>query len=57
LNKIQNLFKLSTKCVSSASAEHGTKFEADKPDKAAARDTELECNNVTLSTLIPFKPV
>ena len=33
LNKIQNLFKLSTKCVSSASAEHGTKFEADKPDK------------------------
>ena len=54
---MQNLFKLSTKCVSSASAEDGTKFEADKPDKAVARDTQFECDNVTLSTLIPFKTV
>lgn len=54
---MQNLFKLTTKCVSSVSAEHGTKFEADKPDKAVARDTDLEYNNVTPSTLIPFKPV
>ena len=54
---MQNLFKLSTKCLSSASAEHGSKFEADKPDKAVERDTQLQCNNVTLSTLITFKPV
>ena len=54
---MQNLFQLSTQCMSSASAEHGTKLEADKPDKAVARDTQLECNNITLSTLISFKPV
>jgi hypothetical protein len=38
---MKNLFKLSTKYLSSASAEHGTKFEADKLDKAVARDTQL----------------